>query len=107
MADVQARRLDTAPAFEYTGVDYAGPMSLKLTRNTTTKGWITVFICMRYKAVHLELVSGLDTGEFLAALQRFVNLHGGCVKHMHSDNGTSFVGAARELREAAEAWQDH
>lgn len=107
MADLPARRLDAAPAFEYTGVDYAGPLPLKLTRNTSTKGWIAVFICMRYKAVHLELVSGLDTASFLAALQRFVNLRGGCVKHMHSDRGTNFVGAARELRDANEAWQNH
>lgn len=37
MADIPARRLDAAPAFEYTGVDYAGPIPLKLTRNTSTK----------------------------------------------------------------------
>lgn len=106
MADIPARRLEVAPEFEYTGVDYAGPITLKLTRNTSTKGWIAVFICMRYKAVHLELVSGLDTESFLAALQRFVNLRGGCVNHMHSDNGTNFIGAARELRQAAESWQN-
>lgn len=107
MADIPARRLDVAPAFEYTGVDYAGPISLKLTRNTSTKGWIAVFVCMRYRTVHLELVSSLDTSAFLAALQRFVNLRGGCVQHMHSDRGTNFIGAARELREAAESWDDH
>lgn len=106
MADLPALRTQPAPAFEYTGVDYAGPIILKYTRNTTTKGWIAVFVCMRYRTVHLELVSGLDTASFLAALQRFVNLRAGCVQHMHSDNGTNFIGAARELREAAAAWQD-
>lgn len=105
MADIPARRLDAAPAFEYTGVDYAGPNSLKLTLNTSTKGWIAVFICMRYKAVYLELVSGLDTESFLAALQRFVNLRGGCVQHIAMQK--NFIGAARELREAVESWQNH
>lgn len=61
---------------------------------------------MRYRTIHLEVVSGLDTDTFLAALQRFVNLGGGCVKHMHSDRGKHFIRAARELREAAESWQD-
>lgn len=81
------------------------PVTLKLTRNTTTKAWIAVFVCMRFKAVHLELVSGMDSGSFIAALTRFINLRAGCVKHMYSDNGTNFVGAARELQEAAESWQ--
>lgn len=106
MADLPNLRVQPAPAFECTGVDYAGPIALKLTRNTSTKGWIAVFVCMRYRTVHLELVSGLDTGSFLAALQRFVNLRAGCVRQMFSDNGTNFIGAARELREAAEAWRN-
>lgn len=105
MADLPAVRVQPAPAFYSTGVDYAGPVALKFTRNTTHKGWIAVFICMRYKAVHLEAVTGLDTPSFLAALTRFINARAGCVRHIHSDNGTNFIGAERELREAAESWR--
>lgn len=105
MADLPPSRLQVSPAFEHTGVDMAGPITLKLTRNTTIKGWIAVFVCMRFKAVHLELVSGMDSDSFIAALTRFINLRAGCVRHMYSDNGTNFVGAARELQEAAESWQ--
>lgn len=107
MADLPVSRLHPAPAFERTGVDYAGPITLKYQRNNPQKAWIAVFVCMRYKAVHLELVGTLETKSFIAALTRFVNLRAGCVKHMYSDNGTNFVGAARELREAADAWNDH
>lgn len=107
MADLPAVRLEPRPAFEHTGVDYAGPITLKLTRNTTVKGYIAVFVCMVYKAVHLELVSSLDADSCTAALSRFVSLRAGQVKHMYSDNGTNFVKVNRELQEAVQIWQDH
>lgn len=107
MADLPAVRTTPAPAFRHTGVDYAGPITLKMSRNVTTKGYIAVFVCMVYKAVHLELVSRLDSDAFVAALTRFVNLRAGSVQHMYSDNGTNFVKANRELQEAVEIWQDH
>lgn len=62
---------------------------------------------MVYKAVHLELVSNLTAEAFIAALTRFINLRAGSVRHMYSDNGTNFVKADRELREAAKIWQSH
>lgn len=107
MADLPAVRLQAVPAFECTGVDYAGPITLKQSRNTTTKGYIAVFVCMVYKTVHLELVSSLDAGAFIAALTRFVNLRAGSVRHIYSENGTNFVKADRELREAVEIWKSH
>ncbi|XP_077277433.1 uncharacterized protein LOC143905732 [Temnothorax americanus] len=66
--------------FTNTGVDYAGPL------------------CFSTKAVHLEFVSALTTEAFLAALSRFTARRGICSQEF-SDNGTNFVGAARELRE--------
>ncbi|KAF5185186.1 hypothetical protein FRX31_025227, partial [Thalictrum thalictroides] len=45
---------------------------------------------------HLELVSGLTSDAFIAALTRFIARRGPCL-HLHSDNGTNFVGANREL----------
>lgn len=107
MADLPAMRLQTVPAFQRTGVDYAGPITLKYGRNSTSKGYIAVFVCMVYKAVHLELVSSLTAEAFIAALTRFVNLRAGSVQHMYSDNGTNFIKADRELQEAAEIWKAH
>lgn len=107
MAELPAIRLQPTPAFQNTGVDYAGPIMLKYGRNSKVKGYIAVFVCMVYKAVHLELVSDMTSSAFIAALSRFVNLRAGRVRHMYSDNGTNFVGANRELKEAAEVWQQH
>lgn len=106
MADIPSYRLQPAPAFHHCGVDFAGPLELKHGRNSTVKAYISVFVCMVTKAVHLELVSSLHSDSFLKALHRFINLRAGAVRHMYSDNGRNFVGADRALQEAAEEWQD-
>ena len=49
------------------------------------------------KAVHLELVSGLTTEAFIAALRRFTARRGK-PSLIWSDHGTNFVGATRELK---------
>lgn len=53
---------------------------------------------MTIKAVHLEVVSDLTTEGFLAAMRRFMARRG-APTHIHSDNGTNFVGANNQLRE--------
>lgn len=105
MADLPKSRVQVTAPFTHTGVDYAGPIQLKNEAGeTTSKGYIAIFVCMTYKAIHLELVSSLSSETFLAALDRFVNTRGGNVRHMYSDNGRNFVGASRLLREALEHW---
>ena len=79
-----------------TGVDYAGPLLLKLghTRKpTVVKAYICLFISL---AVHLEAASELTTKAFIATLRRFVSRRG-CPSLIISDNGTNFIGAHKEL----------
>ncbi|XP_075162725.1 uncharacterized protein LOC142235353 [Haematobia irritans] len=47
-------------------------------------------------AIHLEATTDLSTSAFLAAFSRFVSRRG-CPLHLHSDNGTTFVGASKTL----------
>jgi hypothetical protein len=82
-------------------VDFAGPFQLKFggpRSQTTTKSYISVFLGMATKAIHLECVTSLATEAFLAAFDRFVSRRG-LTSDMHSDNGLNFVGADSELRE--------
>jgi len=82
------------------GMDFGGPFSVKecKRRNTrTTKVYISVFICMAVKAVHVEVVSDLTTEAFLAAMDRFVARRG-VPTDLYSDCGTNYVGAARQLK---------
>ena len=58
---------------------------------------------MNSRAVHLELASSLESDCFINVLRRFMNRRGP-PKSVYSDNGTNFVGAEREIREAIEGW---
>lgn len=102
MGSLPKERLTPAKTFSVTGVDYAGPIMLKIgpprgRSARTSKAWIALFVCFVVKAVHLELVSDLTTDAFIAALRRFIARRGK-PGTMFSDNGTNFVGANRELR---------
>ena len=58
-------------------------------------GYICLFICKATKAMHLELVIDLSREQFLEALCRLLARKGKSV-NLYSDNGTTFVGAARK-----------
>ncbi|XP_035207008.1 uncharacterized protein LOC118181886 [Stegodyphus dumicola] len=72
MGDLPSPRVQPSRPFAVTGVDYAGPYSIKSQvgrRTKTFKCYISIFVCFSTKAVHLELVSDLSTSTFLAALK--------------------------------------
>ena len=101
MADLPAARVTPARAFSHTGMDLAGPFTIKMghvRRPTNLKAHLCIFICLTYKAVHLEVLSETTTEAFLAAFQRFTARRG-CPAHLYSDNGPNFVGASNQLKE--------
>lgn len=100
MGHLPADRVRPGRPFEFSGVDFAGPILLRASKGRgqkTFKGYICLFVCMSTKAVHLEPVSDLSTDAFLAAFRRFVARRGHCSR-LTSDNGTNFRCADRELR---------
>lgn len=88
------QRVRDASIFEVTGVDLAGPIYLK----GRQKGWICLYTCAVYRAVHLELVTSISTNEFLGTFRRFIARRGR-PRIMYSDNGTNFVGADNAFSE--------
>lgn len=100
MADLPKPRISECRPFTHTGVDYAGPIEIltrrKPGKRQCTKGYICLFVCFVTKAIHLELVGSLSTDSFLAAFNRFSSRRG-LPSNLYSDNGTNFVGAAKQL----------
>ncbi|KAE8292497.1 hypothetical protein D5F01_LYC09867 [Larimichthys crocea] len=104
MADLPPARLRLfKPAFFSTGVDCFGPYSIKIGRRSE-KHWGILFKCMTTRAVHVDILSSIDTDAFLMALRRFIARRGKPFELL-SDQGTNFKGGDRELQEAFAALQ--
>ncbi|XP_076853974.1 uncharacterized protein LOC143509288 [Brachyhypopomus gauderio] len=99
MADLPEERVvSDLPAFTNVGVDYFGPVEVKKGRGRV-KRYGVLFTCLASRAVHLEVAYALDTDSCINAIRRFM-CRRGQISHLISDNGTNFIGAERELREA-------
>ncbi|XP_043867348.1 uncharacterized protein LOC122757848 [Drosophila mojavensis] len=99
MGDLPADRTTFTRPFTVVGVDFAGPFDVKNYAGRAcliTKGYVCVFVCFSTKAIHLEATSDLTTEKFLAAFSRLVARRG-CPQKIYSDNGKTFVGAAKTL----------
>lgn len=79
MGDLPFDRVSLVRHFLKVGVDFGGPFFIKaspLKRASKVKVYIAIFVCMASKCVHIELVSGLSTDQFLLTLKRFIARRG-------------------------------
>ena len=100
MGDLPAARVNPVRAFLHTGMDFAGPFKLKMgyvRKPVILEAHICIFVCLTYKAVHLEVVSNQTTEAFQACLRRFISRRN-APAHLYSDNGPNFTGAKNELK---------
>lgn len=101
MGSLPPVRTTPTKAFLRSGVDYAGPIQLRTSKgrgHKSYKGYICLFVCMVTRAVHIDVVSEMTSRGFLETFKRFIARRGHC-SDLYSDNGTYFVGAAKDLRE--------
>ena len=94
MADLPRERVTPSRPFSQCGIDFAGPFRIK--SNGETKVYISMFICMSTKAVHMEIVSGLSKTDCTLGLERFIARRG-LPARIFSDNGNNFLGARNDL----------
>lgn len=111
MGQLPMERVSIGEPFARSGIDFAGPFLVtraagRPTRSSaegSDKAWIAIFICLITRAVHVEVLFGLTVGQFLGAFERFTTRKGRCL-YLHSDNGTTFVGADNELARVLKQW---
>ena len=70
---------------------------------TLSKAYVSLFICLATRAIHLELVSDLTASAFIAALRRFMARRG-IPSQLYSDNGTNFRKARTILHDIYNFW---
>ena len=90
--------MQEAPPFIYCAVNYFGPFYIKDKRKEV-KQYGSLFTCLASRTVHIKVADSLDTDFLIMALRCFISLRGN-IPELHSDWGTNFVGADRELRDA-------
>ena len=96
MAQIPENRLENAPCFTHSAVDFAGPIKYKNDDNRISKSYLLIWTCLVTRGVHIELTKDTSTVEVLGGLQKFINRFP-AVKTITSDNGASFLRASREL----------
>lgn len=99
MGNLPAQRITPGSPFSAVGVDFAGPfliLNRKGRGSTLIKCYLCLFICLRYKCVHLEAVSDLSKDAFIMTLRRFIARRG-MPADIFCDNGRNFVASAKEV----------
>ncbi|XP_055643771.1 uncharacterized protein LOC129779977 [Toxorhynchites rutilus septentrionalis] len=96
-----ARLASCVRPFTYTGLDFFGPLMVKVGRSSV-KRWIALFTCLTVRAVHVEVAHSLSTDSCVKGVRRFL-CRRGFPAEIYSDNGTNFQGAERILKEQLRA----
>lgn len=99
MGNLPTQRVSVGFVYSSVGVDMAGPfyiLNRKGRGSRLIKCYLCLFVCLRYKCLHLEAVSDLTKDAFIMALKRFISRRGRPVE-IFCDNGGCFVAAAKEI----------
>ena len=74
MPPIPTEKVSASAPFTYVGVDYFGPLFMKVNRQTQ-KAWVCLYTCLATRAIHLELMNGMTTQQFLLGFRRFIARH--------------------------------
>ena len=92
-------RVKEAPPFAYCGVDFAGPLYIRVAEEAeSSKVWICLYTCCVTRAVHLELLPDMSAQTFLRSFKRFTARRGIPLR-MISDNAKTFISAAQTIED--------
>ena len=90
-------RVQEAPPFTITGVDFAGPLYVRSPDGGQKKVWICLYTCCVVRAVHLDPAPNMCAPTFLRSFKRFAARRG-LPSRVISDNGKAFKAAAKTIQ---------
>ena len=92
-------KLSQRPAFSHVGVDFAGPLYIKDSKDSDMrKAYIALFSCCSSRALHLEQTMDLSVETFIRCLRRFTSRRG-VPELIVSDNAKTFKTAKKFLNQ--------
>ncbi|KHJ87946.1 hypothetical protein OESDEN_12266 [Oesophagostomum dentatum] len=97
--DLPAQRVQRSRPFEHIGLDYFGPLPIKLMDGKEGKCYGSIITCMVTRLIYLDLVSDMSATTFLMMLRRFFGRHG-IPRSITSDNAPTFLLGEDILAEA-------
>ena len=83
--------------FEFTGVDFAGPILCRIGKKEKAKAYIVIFTCATIRAVHLEVTKSQTAEEFIRKLNAFI-ARKTRPRVVVSDNGGAFKTTAEWIK---------
>ena len=90
-------RTEVSRPFEFTGVDFAGPILYKIGKKEEAKAYIVIFTCATIRAVHLEVTKSQTAEEFIRKLNAFI-ARKTRPRVVVSDNGGAFKTTAEWIK---------
>ena len=90
-------RTEGVNPFQVIGVDYAGPLRYRISRQREGKAYVLLYACSLTRGVYLDLLPSLETEECLTSLKKFIGRRGR-PERIYSDNGRTFIGAAKWVK---------
>ena len=98
MSNLPSDRLEISPPFTHCGVDCFGPFEVKDGRKVC-KRYGLIVTCFSSRAIHIECLDDMTSDCFINALRCVISIRGP-IRTIKCDQGTNFIGASHELREA-------
>ena len=105
-APLPRERTEGRTPFNVIGVDFAGPVKYRGKRKEEQKAYVVLYSCSLTRGVFLELLPSLETTEFIKSLKRLIARRGRPSK-IYSDNGQTFVAAAKFLKKVRKEERFH
>ena len=95
-ANLPTTRTEGSTAYQVIGIDYAGPLRYRKSKGKEGKAYILLYACSLTRGVYLDLLPNMEMADCLKSLQRFIARRGR-PERIYSDNGATFVAAAKWL----------